>query len=159
VTEYALTPIIWIDDDGEDRFPLELKRLRENRWDVSWALGVERAVEKLAAQAFRAVILDQMLPIGASPINRANVWQGCLLLHWLRGMPFPKLAPELQEWKKLAGLSPLEENRTAKMIVASAFFDAEVDRAIRAIEPNLISIAKPINAPNLIKALESLRVR
>lgn len=149
--------ILWIDDDGPRRFRNELKQLAKEGWKVDWARGVIEAVEALASRVFFAVLLDQTLPM-KDPLNdRVNVWQGCLLLHWLRGRPFPSRAPEIREWQSVGQQAPHSENRLAKMILVSAYFDKEVDAATREIEPDLISIVKPIDAGALVNALRSLR--
>lgn len=157
MTEPLEMPILWIDDDGPRRFVYEEKRLRKEHWEVTWARGVEEAVEALASREFLAILLDQMLPMGDPIRDRANVWQGCLLLYWLRGRDFPSHAPAIAEWREVGKRAPLATNRRAKMIVVSAYYDSEVDAAIRAIEPGLISIAKPIDASALVNALGKLR--
>jgi CheY-like chemotaxis protein len=157
VIENSQMPILWIDDDGPRRFVYEQKLLERDGWQVSWAGGVAEAVDALASRSFLAVLLDQTLPMGSPLSDRANVWQGCLLLHWLRGKPFPSQAPQIDEWERMGRLAPLDENRAARVILVSAYYDHEVDAAIRQIEPHLVSIVKPIDAASLVRALLSLR--
>lgn len=157
MTDPANAPLLWIDDDGPRRFVYETKQLTKRGWEIVWAKGVEEAVDRLAERAFGAVLLDQMLPMGDPVMDRANVWQGCLLLYWLRGQPFPSQAPAIDEWRTIEARLPLVENRHVKMLLVSAYFDSAVDKAIRVIEPNLVSVAKPIDVDELIRALDAVR--
>lgn len=159
MTDSSQLPLLWIDDDGPRRFVYETKLLERAGWQVSWARGVEAAVETLAERVFTAVLLDQMLPMGDPVQDRANVWQGCLLLYWLRRKPAPSQAPASREWQKIGSRAPLAKNRHAKVLLVSAYYDTEVDKAIRAIEPALVAITKPIDADLLLKELGNLHAR
>jgi CheY-like chemotaxis protein len=122
-----------------------------------WARTVQEAIEALETIEFRAVLLDQFLPMDDPLTDRANLWQGSLLLHWLRGHAFPGQAPAIaiEEWKAFAGRAPLDANRRVHVIIVSAYFDAEVDAAMRTIEPDLSLMQKPLDATKLVQALNS----
>ena len=156
MTQSQQMSILWIDDDGERRFSYELKRLAKEGWEVTWARGVADAVSALSTHVFFAILLDKTLPM-TELRDRANVWQGCLLLHWLRGKPFPSQAPEIQEWERIKRQEPRPENRSANLILVSAYIDSEVDAAFLDIEPDLVSVIKPIDSTVLIKELKNIR--
>ena len=157
MTVHPSSSLLWIDDDNPLRYVNEQDTLEEDGWQVSWADGVEVAVTRLSKEPFLAILLDQALPMGDPLLDRVNVWQGCRLLHWLRGKPFPREAPQMPGWEKLGLLRPRKENRIAKVVLISAFYDPEVGQVLRAVEPDLLSVAKPIDAERLAEALRPSR--
>lgn len=149
--------LLWVDDDGDSRFPFEVLRLTRSGWQVEWALTAIDAAEKLRDQVFSAVLLDQTLPLPkkAKGENKANVWTGCLLLHWLRKSPFPESAPLIEGRDELRTIQPAQENVEIPVIVVSAFYDDEVNSAFRQLEPDFKMITKPIDVEFLMRTLNS----
>jgi CheY-like chemotaxis protein len=148
--------ILWVDDDGPRRFPYEQGLLERDGWQVQFAEGIGEAVEALSKRVFLAVLLDQTLPMGSAVQDRANVWQGCRLLYWLRNHTFPGHAPVISEWERVGERKPHKRNRKAAVILVSGYYDPEVDAVIRALEPEIQSIVKPIDADALAVALRPL---
>ena len=54
--------LLWTDDDGADWFVYEAAMLRRAGWEIHWARDVTSAVDRLSAEPFDALIIDQMLP-------------------------------------------------------------------------------------------------
>lgn len=151
--------LLWVDDDGRTRFAFEELRLKRSGWQVEWALTAIEAAEKLRDRVFSAVLLDQTLPLlkKAEPENKADVWTGCLLLHWLRESPFPGNAPPLEGRDQLKNIQPARENVRTRVIIVSAFYDNEVDAALHELEKDLTMITKPIDIDFLMGALNNGR--
>lgn len=145
--------LLWIDDDGPDRFLYEEYVLQGKGWRVVWATSVREALEILGKDGFDAILLDQMLPLNPGPLAPADVWSGCLLLYWLRGMARPPAAPQVEEPDVFGYVSPLSSNRAIKVIIVSAFHDDEVEEAIRAAEASIPIVKKPIDLEKLIGTL------
>jgi CheY-like chemotaxis protein len=153
-TSGAVRSLLWIDDDGPERFPYEAIVLAEKGWEIQWAKTGKEAVEALSSQEFDAIILDQMLPwIRRISASREPVWAGCLLLAWLRGHDRPSLAPQLPGFEQLPNFQPLEANRAKPVVLVSAYHDLEVEDALRLIQPDLQQFVKPIDADDLVSAL------
>jgi CheY-like chemotaxis protein len=145
--------LLWIDDDGPERFLYEEYVLQGKGWRVVWATSVREALEILSKEGFDAILLDQMLPLNPGPLAPADVWSGCLLLYWLRGMLRPSAAPQVEEPDMFGDISPLLSNRLNKVIIVSAFHDDEVEEAIRTVEASISIVKKPIDLDKLIVTL------
>jgi CheY-like chemotaxis protein len=147
--------LLWVDDDGPDRFLYEEYMLTRRGWSVVWATSIRDALEKLGNGEFNALLLDQMLPLDPGPLAPADVWGGCLLLYWLRGKDWPSAAPQAGEPDVFRSVAPLESNRSIPVIIVSAFHDDEVEEAIKAAEPAMQTVKKPIDFNTLISKLGS----
>jgi CheY-like chemotaxis protein len=123
--------LLWVDDDGRERFLYEEHLLSRRGWVIQWAKSVREAIDKLQGACFDAVLLDQMLPLEPGALDSTDVWSGCLLLYWLRGMPGPSSAPPALE----------------------AFHDDEVTAAIKAAGSAVPMVSKPIDAEKLLPIL------
>jgi hypothetical protein len=153
---YSHRVALWVDDDGPERFPYEEFLLERSGWKVRWASSVAEAMERLRRDCFDAVVLDQFLPLRSSETGHgAGAWGGCLLLYWLRGVPPPAGAPETTALDEDKGGNdpPREENRGVRVVIVSAFFDAEVAAAISDLPGTVAAFAKPIEVQALIDYL------
>ena len=147
--------LLWIDDDGRDRFLYEEHMLKRRGWDIVWATNVRDALENLGSKEFQAILLDQMLPVAPGPLAPTDVWSGCLLLYWLRGKPRPSAAPQAEESDIFRETKPLASNRAIAVVIVSAFHDDEVEAAIKEIGASSQIVKKPIDSKKLIEMLES----
>jgi CheY-like chemotaxis protein len=127
--------LLWIDDDGPRHYLYELHRLRALGWDVRWATSAADAAAALAAEAFDAALLDQLLPLAPATDGVAaarSVWGGALLAAHLRdpaalaGLPAAVRAAA----QPLLHPAPLAANRGLPLLVVSAFDDPEVDELL-----------------------------
>lgn len=135
--------LLWVDDDGvRRRFQYEESVLRRT-WSITWAYTVYSAAEKLATEAFNAIILDQTLPFKDHPPN--DIWGGCALLWWLSKGGISEAVPRAQTYAELTTLTPLPGNREAKVCVVSAFDDASVAAQMRTARADLMVRPKPID--------------
>jgi CheY-like chemotaxis protein len=125
--------LLWIDDDGPERFMNERRRLRKARWTVEWARGLQSAVERLTVEPFDAMLLDQMLPWpdrepGEPPDTTVEVWGGALLLWWLRRGRAPDSlgSAVVARYAEMWDQQPTAANRAMPVVVISAFDDSDV---------------------------------
>jgi CheY-like chemotaxis protein len=144
---YSHRVVLWVDDDGPERFLYEEFMLERNGWTVRWANSVAEAKERLRSECFDAMLLDHFLPL-QSPATEdgTDAWGGCRLLYWLRGLRLPAGVPEtavLEECAVEEG-APREENRNLKVVIVSALFDDEIDAAIRHLPGAIPTLRKPI---------------
>jgi CheY-like chemotaxis protein len=144
--------ILWVDDDGEDRFRFEIDCLKRIGWDIIWAKSAEKAVENLLEKSFDLVLLDQVFPFEEDGRHK-DVWSGCRLLYWLRGGDtVPSKAPPYDEWARLAARKPPQNgNRDVMVIVLSAFQDDAVDAALKAIRLPPKLLPKPVDEDLLLE--------
>jgi CheY-like chemotaxis protein len=146
--------LLWVDDDGPDRFLFEEFMLTRRGWKVVWATSIRDALQKLGTNVFDAILLDQMLPVDPGPLAPTDVWGGCLLLYWLRGMERPLAAPEVEEPDAFREVEPLASNRSITIVIVSAFHDDEVEEAIKSAAASIEIVKKPIDLDKLIAKLE-----
>lgn len=152
--------LLWTDDDAPDRFEYEALVLGEEGWDVIWATSVSEAARLLADQHFDAMLLDQMLPYTGLK-HGDPLWNGALLLRWLRGKGPPSNVT-LDPRGELSMLKPRVENREIPTVVVSAFHDPLVDSAMRdaSEQDRALPLApKPIDVGALIGYLDQGRAR
>ncbi len=147
--------VLWTDDDPPERLAYESFVLEEEGWDVTWAPDVGTAARKLASEHFDALILDQMLP---NESLRAGdpIWNGCLLLRWLRGAN-PPPAVSLDPSGVLSVLKPDPANRGIPTVIVSAFHDPNVEASMRNASPDdarLPMVPKPIDVGDLLAFLQ-----
>lgn len=149
--------LLWVDDDGPDRFRYEEAVLIEDRGcQVGWAATVAQALERLRREPYDAIVLDQMLPFTEhSPVT--DYWGGCVVLHWLKLSSYPPTAPPPEHPQLFAGEPPLLANVQAPVCFVSAFMDDDVHRELlRAC--NLLRIfAKPLDLDVLERFLDAAR--
>lgn len=129
--------------------------LGEEGWDVVWDTSVSEAARMLSKQPFDALLLDQMLPYTGLK-HGDPLWNGALLLRWLRGKeppPFVTLDPR----GELSTLRPKDENRDIPTVLVSAFHDPVVDKAMRDAsdqDRSLPLAPKPIDVGALLSYLD-----
>ncbi len=144
--------LLWVDDDGAERFPYECRRLRSAGYEITWAHTGREAVGHLRYQTYEAILLDQQF--SWTP-GVSHVWAGVMLYSWARGKERPKNAPPL------AGFDDLfkEENRLpspteARVLIVSAFYDEAVAEARRELGlPDRDVLAKPVDLKSLLALL------
>lgn len=149
--------VLWTDDDPPERYEYESYVLAEEGWEVVWAPDVGTAARSLSEQRFDALILDQMLPYDGLE-SGDPLWNGCLLLRWLRGKG-PPPAVTLDEQGALSRLAPLEANRAIPTVVVSAFHDPNVELAMRDASPmdrQIPLVPKPIDMTALLDFLHAV---
>jgi CheY-like chemotaxis protein len=137
--------VLWIDDDGPERFEYEECVIKEElNQDVVWADTARVALDKLRQERFDAILLDQMIRL--AEYEEPDVWGGCRILRWLRGASQSKVAP-LAGVDETWGAPALEANRRVPVLVVSAFFDPDVLGEMRSaseIDWDLRASPKPI---------------
>ncbi len=149
--------LLWIDDDGRDRFLLTERILKDDGWEITWALTGVEALESLKAgsEPFDALLVDQMFPLRFSEAR--DVWAGARVLHWLNGQAQPTEAPEVDSWENATqDLAPNQASAAAFTLVVSAFYDEQVTAALKALNPGLIIMAKPVDRDLLRMRLKTL---
>jgi CheY-like chemotaxis protein len=143
--------LLWVDDDGEERFLHEKYNLEKKGWSITWALTVLEAARILADRTFDAVLLDQMLPPEKNE-DEPSLWGGCALLYWLRG---GGLLQETSDFDFIANLTPQSHNQEIRVTLVSAFYDEQVNSYINNVPgPAVELVQKPINLPRLLGFLE-----
>lgn len=159
--------LLWADDDAPGRFPYEARLIKSAGWDLQWSADVLGTAELLATNSYRALILDQMLPISAEIEQSPHLpkalplWSGCLLLRWLRGATLPKAAPAgvQNAWDALAIIKPLPTNRRLPVLVVSAFSDKKVTASIRSAskqDHGIDIVTKPAAEEDILDFLRAL---
>lgn len=156
--------LLWVDDDGPERFEYERLILERKGWEISWARDVRTAARILSQVSFTALVIDQTLPFqlnGSDPDDeRRSIWGGCMILRWLRqkhmpvGMDIPANDDELQR------LKPLEGNKLLQALIVSAFHDDAVEEATRntsEIDQEIIIEPKPLDIRKLSAYLANLQ--
>jgi len=151
--------LLWVDDDGPERFLYEAYMLERSGWKVQWARSVMEGMESLGQERFDAVLLDQMLPfgvLGADGGDPPDVWAGCLLLYWLRGLSRPSAAPPVRasDEREFSSRRAREENREVPAIIVSAFYDDDVDAAVKKVQA-VPQFSKPLEVQQLLAVLEA----
>lgn len=143
--------LLWVDDDGEERFLYEKHNLEIKGWSITWALTVFEAAERLAEKLFDAVLLDQMLPPRRYE-DEPSLWGGCALLYWLRG---GGLLRNTKDFDFVASLTPLSHNQEIRVTLVSAFYDEQVNEYINNAPGSAVELVqKPINLTRLLTYLE-----
>jgi CheY-like chemotaxis protein len=142
-----------VDDDEQDRFLYEIDCLEEGGWQVAWAEDGEAAIERLSTESFQAILLDQSFKLRVDD-SAEDVWGGCRVLYWLQGHEQPPEAPLDSAWQEATKLRfPLGGNVDVLTLIVSAFYDEQVDAALKRLEPVPDLIAKPINEHLLLGKL------
>ena len=140
-----LMKLLWIDDDGKDRFPYESRKLSNYGYEITWAESGTEAADALQKETFTTILLDQQLPWEKNGFS--VVWGGVLLYAWMRGKERPNNAPPCEGFD---ALPKLEYKVDARVIIVSAFYDngvAEARRALGLIDRMVLS--KPIDLETL----------
>lgn len=144
--------VLWTDEDAPDRFVYGKFILERAGWTVDWANSVAEATSKLSANRYRALILDQMMPLepGRGPEPAVTVWGGCAVLRWLRGASIPDLMPMEQRhacealWQR----RPLVPNRSIPAAIVSGYRDEKIVEAIHsasAQDQAIVFLPKPLD--------------
>jgi CheY-like chemotaxis protein len=143
--------LLWVDDDGEERFLHEKYNLGKKGWSITWALTVLEAARILAEKSFDAVLLDQMLPPQKYE-DEPSLWGGCALLYWLRG---GGLLQDTRDFDFIVDLTPHSHNQEIRVTLVSAFYDEQVNNYINNVPgPAVEQVQKPINLSRLLSYLE-----
>lgn len=155
------TRILWVDDDGEDRYLHERMLLTERGWNIDWATTVLTAADFLRTKEYRALLVDQMLPLVQS--DAPTVWGGCVLLRWLRHAELPiEVAAYAGDCERLRELSPAAGNSDVNVMIVSAYWDADVAHSIDttlAETGRVRSSPKPVQPAELIRFLDDTRTQ
>lgn len=143
--------LLWVDDDGEERFLYEKYSLEKKGWSITWALTVLEAARNLEEKSFDAVLLDQMLPPQKYE-DEPSYWGGCALLYWLRGA---ERIQDATDFDFLGELTPRDHNQEIRVTLVSAFYDDHVmDHVNKAPGPAVELVEKPITLTRLLACLE-----
>jgi CheY-like chemotaxis protein len=157
--------LLWVDDDDPGRYLYETQVIQSSgEWQIEWAQNPERAAHELASKAYRAVILDQLMPVTMA-VRERSPWAGYLLLCWLRERPIEDwLEPALHEaieHIKRASAPPLVQNKTAPVLILSAFDYKRAVTAIRQInkpyQANTRILIKPIDLKDVLDWLGEIK--
>lgn len=149
--------LLWVDDDGPHRFRFEEKILRQKGWSVIWASTTAYAARILAKQGVDGIITDNMHPVSAER-TVAGRWGAYHLVKWLRGLREGDWGDTKQIPKSIDKYWPLESNQNLPVLIASGFFDDEVDDRIRKLPQadELSWLQKPLDDEKLIAFIEAL---
>jgi hypothetical protein len=157
--------LLWVDDDEPGRFLYEMQVIQSSgEWQIEWAQNPERAAHELASKAYRAVILDQLMPL-TTAVRERSPWAGYLLLCWMREQPIQDwLEPALHdtiEHIKRASARPLVQNKATPVILRSAFGYKKIASAIRQVnkpyQANTRILAKPIDLKDVLDWLGEIK--
>lgn len=146
--------LLWTDDDGPERFEYARWRLEAEGWEVRWAYSVEQAATLLRQEVFDAALLDQMLPFHDAD-REMNIWGGCTLLRWLKGLDVAPGAPATVVRPEGA---PADPNAHLALAVLSAYRHEEVEAAMVEAMPAdhpLAWFSKPIDVEALLRTLRA----
>jgi|GEM_PF-4827585 len=151
--------LLWVDDDGPGMFLFEVFQLEQQGWTVHFVTHIAAAAEALAAKPYDAVLLDQMMPLGAGDDQPVDVWAGCLVVWWMRHRAPPPGAPaaSVEATHALWAATPLPHNQGVPVVIVSAFDDPEVDAEIRKVSPTprpVHILVKPVEAEALLLQLK-----
>jgi CheY-like chemotaxis protein len=146
--------LLWTDDDGPDRFEYALWRLAAEGWDITWAYTVDEAATLLREQRFDAALLDQMLPF-TDDEEAMNIWGGCTLMRWLKGLGVASSAPAT-----ITGPEGVPEahNTQIPLAVVSAYRHDDVEAAMLETAPAREPppwLGKPLDVEALLKVLRT----
>jgi CheY-like chemotaxis protein len=143
--------LLWVDDDGEERFLYEKYNLEKRGWRITWAFTVREAAMKLAEDSYDAVLLDQMLPPRNNE-DEPSFWGGCALLYWLRG---GGRLQDTRDFDFVADFIPRPHNQIIRVTLVSAFYDDQVmSYVVNAPGPAVELVRKPIDLSHLVACLE-----
>jgi CheY-like chemotaxis protein len=152
--------LLWVDDDGPGMFLYEVYQLEQQGWTVEFAENITDAAAALQARDYRAILLDQMMPLGADHNQPVDVWAGCLILWWLRQAGPPPGAPHasIEATPMLWDTTPRPANCSIPILMVSAFDDPDVDEDIRRIQaPSPVQVfVKPVEADLLLQRLATI---
>ena len=148
--------LLWVDDDGPERFLYETFLLESHGWEVDWKGDVQQAIAALSTGAYDALILDHLIPVeGRASV--AELWSGLAIFGWLRQSRLPNaIFGTLPLYENSA---PLDSNKRIPVCFISAFYDEEIEAAIGLIEAEgerVSHLSKPIATKNLIDFLDSV---
>lgn len=150
--------LLWVDDDGPDRFLYERGVIEDDGWQVQWATSVEEAVEALKGTAFDALILDLNLTDERGVEPPYLIWGACRILYWLRQTPLTRPRPWLtagasEVWSEAP---PYKTNEKVPVLIVSGFHDDDVLKAIRDAGPadfQIKLLPKPVDERELLRWL------
>lgn len=153
--------IIWVDDDDPNRFIYEQKLIEARQATLVWAHTPEEAAERLAQDAYDAVILDQFMPFNAGARDRSP-WAGYILLCWLRCLDAPNnIEQEVREAVQHLRdtYTPARLEGETPVLILSAFHDRDVEEAMQLMQSQggrIPFIPKPADHRQLMSWLQSI---
>lgn len=147
--------MLWVDDEGPHKFRHTARIIGENGWTIEWADCVTSAVDRLANETYDDLLVDQMLPFNED--DEPDVWNGCILIRWLRGMRPPPGTSGNVDRDQLMRQSPLPENAKLRAIIVSAYNEADVRKATEETEGEIVFKIKPVTVNELLKLLKQTR--
>ena len=156
--------LLWVDDDGPGRFLYETMVIESSgEWQIQWAQNPEQAARHLATAAYRAVILDQFMPL-TDDVSGRSPWAGYLLLCWIREQPIQdSLEPALHlaaDRIRTSSSRPLASNKVVPVLILSAFHDKQVASSTRQVnkpyQANTRILVKPIDIGDVISWLDEI---
>jgi len=143
--------LLWVDDDGKERFLYEQYNLEKRGWSITWSLTVLEAARNLEEKPFDAVLLDQTLPPQRYE-DEPSYWGGCALLYWLRG---GERLQDTTDFDFLGELTPRGHNQNIGVTLVSAFYDDQVMGYVKKAPGPLVELVqKPIGLAHLLSCLE-----
>jgi DNA-binding response OmpR family regulator len=150
---------LWVDDDREERFQYELSVLADHGLTTDWALDAAEAVARLSKNTYDLVLLDQVFPISQDSSYK-DVWSGCRLLYWLRGLEPPGGAPQGAIWAQfLRKKKPRPQNKMVPVVIISGFQDDHVDEALTKAARGILIFAKPVDGDELIAKIKKILIK
>jgi hypothetical protein len=130
--------------------------LKSHDWEVDWKEDVQQAIAALATGVYDTLILDHLIPVeGRASV--AELWSGLAIFGWLRDSRLPNAI--FGTLPLYESSEPLDANKRIPVCFISAFYDDEIEAAIRLIETEgepVSRLSKPIASENLIEFLESV---
>jgi hypothetical protein len=159
--------LLWMDNDGPQRFRSYRRWLDKQGWEVRWASTIEEAMRALCDEPIHALVLDQLVPFsgtlpdGTAPDGPPKVWGGCLVAWLLRRRRLPPHFPtehedQACEWLKLA---PYPGNDEVPILLFSAYRDDHVEGALLEIKNGEFVVPileKPVLLDDFIEKFRSV---
>lgn len=158
--------MLWIDDDGRDRYICETMLIENKGWSIDWASDVKEATEKLAIKPYHAVLLDQVLPFikvntpDKIDENKPNPWGGCAVLCWICKVELPSGIGVNEQYEDLSISEPLPENENLPVMVISAYSEDAISEHMKlasTIDKNVNFLPKPISIDDLINFVDTAK--
>jgi CheY-like chemotaxis protein len=156
--------LLWVDDDAPRRFFYESIVIESSgAWQIEWAQNPEQAARHLATRAYRAVILDQLMPL-TEEVSGRSPWAAYLLLCWLRDQQIQdSLEPSLHLAAariKRSSEQPVAGNKIVPVLILSALDDKQVERMTRQVnkpfQANMRFLVKPIDINDVVAWLDGI---
>jgi Restriction endonuclease len=150
--------LLWVDDDGPQRFPYEVHILEKRGWVVTWVTTTADAARFLATEYVDGVVTDIIHPLTENSVP--SLWGGYHLIKWLRDERRGNWGDMKQIPSAIERYWPLDGNQHLPILVASSFFDEEIQDRIRKLprSAELSWLPKPLDDEKLIAFVEALEL-